>query len=46
MKLLILEIWFYLLIAFLLGMFMQWFFCCRDKHDDENPRQDEQGKNE
>ena len=35
MKLLLLEIWFYLLIAFLLGMFVQWFFCCRNKHDEE-----------
>jgi len=29
----ILEIWFFLLIAFLLGMFVQWFFCCRNKDD-------------
>ena len=31
MKYLFLEIWVFLLIAFLLGMFVQWFFCCRDK---------------
>ncbi len=31
MKLLLLEIWVYLLFAFLLGMFIQWFFCCRGK---------------
>ncbi len=31
MKLLFLEIWVYLLVSFLLGMFVQWFFCCRGK---------------
>jgi len=31
MQLLVLEIWAYLLVAFLLGMFVQWFFCCRGK---------------
>lgn len=36
MKLLLLEIWFYLIIAFGLGMFVQWFFCCRNKHDEES----------
>ncbi len=34
MKYLFLEIWFFLLLAFLLGMFVQWFFCCRNKKED------------
>ncbi len=29
MQLILLEIWAYLLIAFLFGMAVQWFFCCR-----------------
>lgn len=36
MGLLFFEIWVFLLLAFLLGMFVQWFFCCRDKKDDSN----------
>lgn len=38
MELLFAEIWFFLLLAFLLGMFVQWFFCCRNKsdHNDES----------
>lgn len=34
MKYLFLEIWLFLLLAFLLGMFVQWFFCCRGKKSD------------
>ncbi len=34
MKFLFFEIWVFLLLAFLLGMFVQWFFCCRSKKDD------------
>lgn len=37
MKFLLLEIWIYLLVAFLLGAFMQWFFCCRGKSHDQQP---------
>lgn len=29
MPLLLFEIWFFLFLAFVLGMFVQWFFCCR-----------------
>lgn len=34
MKYLLLEIWIFLLAAFLMGMFVQWFFCCRRKESD------------
>ena len=29
------EIWVWLLIAFVLGWFSHWFFCCRNKNDEE-----------
>ena len=34
MKLLLLEIWGFLVISFLLGVFVQWFLCCRTKKSD------------
>ncbi len=33
---LFLEIWFLLLIAFGLGMFVQWWFCCRRAEDEDS----------
>lgn len=34
------EIWVFLLLAFLLGMFVQWFFCCRDKDGESSQHSD------
>lgn len=39
MQLVLLEIWAYLLVSFLLGMAVQWFFCCRGKYLAQEPSQ-------
>ncbi|GAA6139208.1 hypothetical protein NBRC116583_29550 [Arenicella sp. 4NH20-0111] len=40
MEYLLLEIWIFLALAFFLGMFVQWFFCCRRK-ESETPKYEE-----